>query len=71
MVIAREVSHTFLKKSFCSQYLIYIENYVNEERDDCRTYSPGEKMNVTDITTCGENDKDYPRDLPVCPNADR
>ena len=51
-------------------YLIYIENYNREERDDCRTYSVGQKENAT-INTCDENAKDYVRESPLCPNADR
>ena len=53
-----------------SLYLIYIENYAREERDDCRTFSPGAKENVT-IDTCDQNDQDYTRQSPSCPNADR
>ena len=53
-----------------SLYLIYIENYAREERDDCRTYSVGAKENVT-IDNCGQNDQNYVREAPLCPNADR
>ena len=53
-----------------SLYLIYIEDYTYEERDDCRTYSVGQKENVT-IDICEQNAQDYVRESPLCPNADR